>query len=137
MPDMTYKPSERNVIQRRIKSNSINCKEICKPQVLMDEFPKRQHAFQRSEVVPSKQSHNKTVNPLICNSNDTVVFRDRIMNLRSNFNKPLKVVISGVTSNDLLCYITAILDEGQFDIAIHNEMNDVMANTMGTESKIS
>ena len=51
MPNNTNYSKEDNTIHSKIQSNTINFKETRRSQIAVNEFPERQHAFQKLSPV--------------------------------------------------------------------------------------
>ena len=128
IPNNTNYSKEDNITQNKIRSNNINFKEKGRPQVVVNEFPERQHIFQRRKIVPIERLYSQAKNPRVYNANNIIVFSDSIASFTGkitlNFNNELKEgrarfkYFPCATSNDLLFYIEPTLGEGQLDAAI-------------------
>ena len=63
MPNNTNYSKENTATQSTIQSNNVNFKETRRPQVVLIEFPERQHTFQRHKIVPSERPYSDATNP--------------------------------------------------------------------------
>ena len=67
MPDNTNYSKEQNTTRSKIIADNINFKETSKPQIVVNEFPERQHTF------PGEQFYSEAKNPKVYNSNNIIV----------------------------------------------------------------
>ena len=83
---------QKKLIQLRVKYNQIIL--TCRPQVVVNEFPERQHIFKRHKIFLGEWLYSEATNSRVYNSNNIIVFSDSIasftQNIRSNFNNHLK-----------------------------------------------
>ena len=113
--------------------------------MVTNNFPERQHKFQKKKIIPGEESHGNVVSSKVYNTNNVVVFRDSIscfnLDIRSCFNKEMKndravfKYFPRATSNDLIYDINPTLEEGKFDKAvIHIGINDMLSNSSGGDN---
>ena len=63
MPNNTNYSKENTATQSTIQSNNINFKVTRRPQVVLIEFPERQHTLQRHKIVPGERPYSDATNP--------------------------------------------------------------------------